>query len=790
MSASKKGKSLKPAKKISLKRFSHDELISKTKYGYFSEDGKEYICTEPEVGQPWLNFITNRKYGVRFSQVGGGFSMLHPNRRINNYNRDTDLPGKFIYIRDNDAKDFWTINYMPVKHKCQYYRYRAGAGYSIIESKTKGIESSFRIFVPIDDDPVDIWTVTLKNTTKKKRRLSVFPYTSWNLAASTHADNDTQWFSYGKKESAKMLVGVYQDPLDIPVCHTGFLATSLEVDGYECSHRNFVGGSYGQLSDPKAVREGKCSNKKEVDERIIACFKHNITLKPGEEKVFSFVHGIASAPAQRRALAKKHLRNPDAALEKVKAHWDKKLNQISVKTPDPVFDRTVNQWLTYQVYQCALWCRSDSARYGYRDVLQDIRGTLSLEPEYSKDRFLDALHYQWADGHCFRQWSGTGDHDDRPYMDSPYWIIYFLSAYLKETDDFSILKKKVKYFDKETGTVYDHAERAYDWLHKKRSVRGLSLLGGGDVNDALDTSGIKMKGESMWLCEAYYWGLCEFAEIAARIKDKKRENLCRKRAEALKKAFNKYSWDGKWFIRAVDDDGNAIGTHKNKCCKIQLYSQTWAAISGISSQKRIVQALESVDKHLEVECGFMTQWPPFDGPDASIGKFSTLTGFPNVYLHGNTFKIAADLKAGRGDRAFALYKKVLPCRRDNDPPSGKKAEPWAFPNNLGTREDPGRSWVGWVTGSVSWLYFIATEWMPGIMPDYDGLRVDPCLPSHFDKMELRRPYKGAVYNVTIKNPDGVQKGVKKIIVDGERIKGNIIKAHGDGKEHSVEVLMG
>ncbi len=782
MSTSKKGKSRK--------RFSHDELISKTKYGYFSDDGKEYVCTEPEVGQPWLNYISNNKYGVRFSQVGGGFSMLHPNRKLNRYDRDTDLPGKFIYIRDNDDKDFWTINYMPVKHKYQYYRYRAGTGYSIIESKTKGIESSFRIFVPMNDDPVDVWTIKLKNTTKKKRKLSIFPYTSWNLAAFTHADNDTQWFSYGEKESDNMLVGVYQDPLDIPVCYTGFLATSLKVDGYECSHRNFVGNSYGDFRDPKLVREGKCSNRKEVDEKIIACFKHNITLKPGEEIEFNYVHGIESDRAKRRALVRKHLKNPDAELEKVKAYWDKKLNKITIKTPDPVFDRSINQWLAYQVYQCAMWCRSDSARYGYRDVLQDVRGTLALEPEYSKGRFLDALQYQWADGHCFRQWSGTGDHDDRPYMDSPYWIIYFLDAYLKETGDFAILKKKVKYFDKGSGTVWDHAERAYDWLGKKTSKRGLSLLGGGDVNDALDGAGRKMRGESMWLCEAYYWGLCQFAEIAERIKDKKRERICLKRAEDLKKAFNKYAWDGKWFIRAVDDDGKPLGSKTHKCCKIHLYTQTWAAISGITSRKRMIQALDSAEKYLKVESGFLSQWPGFDKPDDSVGKLSVLTGFPHVYVHGNTYKVAAELKAGRGDKAFELYKTLIPCRRDNDPPSGRKCEPWAVPNSYGYSEDPGRTWVGWVTGSVSWLYYNANEWMPGIMPDFDGLLVDPCLPSHFDKMELRRPFRGAVYNVTILNPDGVQKGVKKIVVDGKRIKGNIIKPHGDGKDHSVEVVMG
>jgi len=766
----------------------HDEQVSKTKYGFFTDDGKEYVCTTPIVGRAWMNLISNKTYGVMFSQVGGGYSLLHPNRRINNYSDRSDTPGKYVYIRDNETGEFWTVNYLPVRRNLDSYRYRAGTGYSVIESKTNGIESAFRIFVPLDEDPVDIWTITIRNTSGRQRGLSVFPYVSWLLATTTHADNDTRWFSFAKRESENILVGTYQDPLLVPTTYSAFLATSLPVEGYECGESSFKGGYYGELSNPRAVREGKCTNREAHTDQIAGCFQHNITLAPGGEKVFHLVQGYAAGTDERRRLAEKYLKDPDAELERVITDWDEKLSRIMIETPDSVFNRSINRWLTYQVYQCARWCRSGSARYGYRDVLQDIRGILGLEAGYARKRFLEALHYQWADGHCFRQWSGTGDHDDRPYMDSPYWIIYFLEAYLKETGDFAVLDEEVPYFDKESDTVYDHAERAFDWLHEKRGKNGLSLLGGGDVNDSFDWAGKNMRGESMWTSEAYYWGLNEFAEIARRIGDTKRENVCRERAAALKEAFNKCAWDGEWFIRAFDDRGVPIGSNKNKCCRIQLYSQTWAALSGIAPRERILQALESCDKHLEIECGFLMHWPPFDGPDPNIGKFSTLTAAPAVYVHGNTYKIAADIKMGRGTKAYETFKKILPCRRSNDP-RGHKAEPWAVPNSYGNREDPGESTFGWLTGSAGWLFFTATEWMPGIRPDYDGLRIDPCLPSAWKEMKLRRPYRGAVYNVTIKNPDGVEKGIKKVVVDGKEA-GTLIPPHGDGKEHTIEVVMG
>lgn len=768
----------------------HDELVSKTKYGYFTDDGKEYVCTNPITTRPWINLISNHRYGVAFSQVGGGYSLLHPNRRINKtHGIRSDAPGKYIYIRDNDTGDFWTTNYMPVRREYEYYRYRAGCGYSIIESETQGIESSFRIFVPVDESPVDVWTVSIKNTSAKKRNLSVFPYVSWHLATATHADNDTRWFSLAKKETDSMLIGTYQDPLLIPTVYTAFLATSLPVIGYECNDDNFKGGHYGELSNPRAVREGKCTNEDAGNTQIVGCFQHNLTLAPGQRITFNLVQGYSTDPSERKALADKYLKDPDTEYKHVKTYWDNKLSKINIETPDPVFNRSVNRWLTYQVYQCTRWCRSDSARYGYRDVLQDIRGILSLEPEYALTRFLEALQYQWSDGHCLRQWSATGDHDNRPYMDSPYWIVFFLSAYLKETGDLGILEKNVKYFDKGDGTVYDHAKRAYDWLHEKRGEHGLSLLGGGDVNDSFDWAGKDMRGESMWLSEAYYWGLKELEEIACRINDEDRQLLCRKRANELSEAFNKCAWDGQWFLRAFDDRGCTIGSNSDKCCKIHLYSQTWAALSEIAPRERLIEALESADKLLEIECGVLRHWPAFDGPDPNIGKFSTLVGHPVVYVHGNTYKIAADIKMGRGDKAFATFKKILPCRRDNDP-KGAKAEPWAFPNSYGNMDDPGRSEVGWFTGSASWLFFTATEWMPGIIPDYDGLRVKPCIPSAWKKLKLRRPYRNAIYNITINNPDGLQSGVKKVTVDGSEIGGTLIKPHSDGKEHTVDVIMG
>ncbi len=771
------------------------------RHGHFSKAGDEFVITDPEPSRPWLNYMANEKYGAAVSQVGGGYSMFGQEVRVNPYDVFTDCPGKVVYVRDDESGKYWTINWNPVRRKPQKFQTTVGLGYSTLANKTDDIEGRVTYFVT-RNDPAEIWLVSVRNASRKTRKISLFPCVQWRLVVSLHPDAYHQWYSYADwRDNEGGIIASCVDIMNKEKKFYGFMATTRKLRGYDASGYDFYGHIYAASDSPRTVVEGQCRNRRGLSEQTVGAFHHSVSLKPGQEMSFGVVVGFSTEARERKRIIRKYstLAAVRSELRQVKQLWKERTGRVVLRTPDRVVDRFVNHWLAYQVCQCSMWCRSPSARFGYRDVLQDVRGVLSMDPATTRRRLLEALQYQFNDGLCVRQWSRSGQHDVRKFMDSSFWITFTLTAYIKETGDFDILKEKVKFMDRGKATVYEHAKRGLEYIHKNTGQAGLALVFGGDVHDGIDWVGQKGKGVSVWLSMALHWGLAAFADLAETVGDKKTAQKFRRWMPAIRKAVNENAWDGKWFIRGIDDDGKRFGSKKDDEARIWGIVQGWASMSDITSRKRLLTAFESVDRHLLNKFGIKAYTPPYTKPHLNIGALSVLPDYSNgnIYVHTTSmFYLGGLLAAGQGDKALDLIHRILPCDPNKDPEVGPRTEPYAVPTCYVAADRPDRleragiSEIGWLTGSAGWLFCLATERLTGVIPDYEGLRIDPCISSAWRKLGIRRLFRGAVYDVEILNPDGVQKGVKGIQVDGKELRGNLVPAFRDGKTHRVRVVMG
>jgi cellobiose phosphorylase len=795
------------------------------KDGFFDKDGREYVITNPNLGRPWINFLTNARYGVCLSHTGGGFSMFNQELRVSHYDPRYDEPGKWVYVRDDDTGRFWSLTWAPVKARPTRFRCRVGMGYTVFESENQGIRGVFRVFVP-REDPVEIWTVTLKNVSRRKRRISAYPFFAWKLIGFIRQDNVHEWFSQADyRPGERAVIGEYFDPHDLNRTYEGFFHSELKHHGYTCSGQKFRGTFYNGWANPLAIKNGELGNARGYAEQTIACLRHKMVLRPGGQKTFSIVAGFSGDPRGRRRLIRKYhgTRRADAAFSRVRKYFDSLVSTVSVKTPSATFDLFTNVWLKAQVYVMANWkSRGGSFRNGFRDTLQDGRAVLSLYPRLCRDLLLEALKYQYPDGHCLRQWSASGDHDYRYYIDSPYWIVFALARYIRETGDFSILKRKVPYFSgpgllvkkgrqgkftekqvhfgKKRGTVWEHAVLAMRHLFAMRGRRGLCLFGWGDINDAMDLCGRRWKGESVWMTQAFYFGLKDMITLAGVIGKKKVQREFRKMAGTVAGQFNRHAWDGRWFVRGWTDTGAIMGSRKNREGAIHLLPQSWAAISGISSKSRTARALLSVRQKLYCAFGPKLFAPMYKRRDPDIGQMTALRGHMNnnPYTHHAIQLIQAYTALGMGDRALELFNMVLPePRPGRKPPRGFRtaaSEPYTISNYYVADDDPegrgGEAGQGWLTASAGWLFIAAIEHIMGVRPSFWGLRIDPCFPAAWKRASIVRPFRGHTFHIEFKNPKGVQKDVRSITVDGRPVKGDIIPLPKKGKTHRVCVEMG
>ena len=764
-----------------------------TSYGYFSEDGKEYIIKTPLTPRPWVNVISNSKnYGLVISQAGGGYSWCKHARenRITRWNQDIvrDNWGKFIYIRDNKTGKFWSATYQPVKKSPKNYKCRHGLGFSTFESLHNDIRTTLTVLAA-PDDTLEIWSLTLENLSSKKRDLSLFTYLEWALGVAPDAHREfhklfieTKYDPEQKALLAEKRLWTIQTQDGIAWNkswdYIAFHSSSVRPVSFEGDKENFL-GQYGDFSEPAAVKKGICSNSDGKWNDSIGSLHINVKLDGRQKKKVVFTLGLAKDKRQVDKLIERYccITGAEEALEKVKKSWTDLLDSFHIETPDKGFNFINNYWLRYQAISSRLWGRSAyyqvGGDFGYRDQLQDSQIFLTINSK-------DGMVQHW--------WNPLNDIGAKNNItDNLLWLPFVTINYLKETADYDLLKEKVGYLDSNRKTsVYDHCLKAIDKSLSRLSPRGLPLLGEGDWNDGLCRAGDKWKGESVWLGHFLCGILSEWSVLLTRLNKRKVAQRFKEEAKKLKDNINEHAWDGKWYIRATRDDGIVLGSKTREEGKIFLNAQTWAIINGIIPPARLKTVLESLDKYLYREYGPILFFPAYSKVDAKIGYLSRYAPGARenggLYTHAACWAIIAEVVAGRAAKAWDLYNRFMPIKRGMKP-DFYKVEPYVTCGNVDGPDSKnfGRGAWSWYSGSAGWYFKVGIEWLLGIRAEYDGLRIEPILPDDWGECSVKRVFRGATYNIKIFKYDGPD----QIIVDGKVHSSNVIPAFKDKKEHSV-----
>jgi len=791
-----------------------------SKYGYFSEDGREYIITRPDTPRPWVNVICNGDYGIVESQTGSGFTWKtnYKLSRVTYWEQDLirDEWGKYLYIRDRESKKFWSGTWKPCCPNFDFFEVRHGQGYSVLTSTYQGITTEKTVFVDTKL-PVEVWKVVLRNETKTPRKLSVIPYFVWCLghADETHREFQKTFIETEYVESINAVWGCKRPALvpgfistglrEVPL--QGFLAcANVKPSAHDGDQETFL-GRYGDLRAPKSVVEGKLKNHTGRWGDAVAALQVDVDLKAGEAKTVIFLIGSPQDKREAEKIVKQYDTESavELGLKGVKALWEEFLTASTVETPDEGLNMMTNTWLKYQAISGRIWAKlgyyQQSGGYGFRDQLQDSQIFLSVEPALMKKQIIMHAEQQTSEGTVRHWWfhdANTGPVTG--VTDDLLWLPYMLCAYIDETDDTAFLDMHIKYLPgadgrQEKGSLYDHCLRAIDKVFSRRSPRGLPLIGEGDWNDGMSHVGLRWKGESVWLGHFLYGVIEKFAPLMDERGERKRADEYRKRAADLKEAINKYAWDGEWYIRATRDDGRPLGSHTCDEGKIFLNAQTWAVMHGTATPERGEMAMDSAERHLFREYGPLLFTPGYSKTDPTIGYLSryapSVRENGGVYTHAACWGIIAECVLGRGDAAFEAYKRMSPPYRGLEP-DRYYAEPYVTSGNVDGPDSPhfGRGGWTWYTGSAAWLFRAALDWICGIRAERGGLRVDPVTPKHWPGFKAKRRFRGATYEIEVKNPTGVNRGVREIQVDGKAIKGSLIPPHADGKTHQVNVVMG
>ncbi|OPX37954.1 MAG: hypothetical protein B1H11_05200 [Desulfobacteraceae bacterium 4484_190.1] len=738
-------------------------------FGYFVDKGDEYVITRPDTPKPWVNVISNGDYGLIISQTGGGYSWrTHAKfNRLTRWKQDLvkDEWGKYIYLRDNDVGDFWSLTWKPVCRPPKRYECRHGLGYTTISSLNAGIESTVTLFVPLDE-PLEVWYVRLHNRSDRPRHLSLFS-TQWNRSWN----------------------------------YIAFHAASPSPAGFECDKEAFL-GMYGSVQYPRAVVRGQSPQREGRWGDPIGSLRVDVSLAPGEEKAIIFTLGAVEELSEAERLVAKYrdAKAVQEALTKVKDFWRKLLFPLWVETPDRAFDIMNNIWLKYQAISGRLWGRTGyyqpGGAYGFRDQLQDCQVFLLIgRPDLTLEQIRLHARHQFQDGTVHHWWHPIAETGAVTRIsDDLLWLPFVTIGYLKETADFAALDVVEPYVDGGEGSLYDHCRRAIDGALSRFSPRGLPLIGEGDWNDGMSAVGCGMRGESVWLGHFLYAILKEFAYIASQRGEEETATRYTARAEELKASINKHAWDGEWYIRATDDEGRVLGSQQCAEGQIFLNAQTWAVIAGTATPERAEAAMDAVERLLEREYGLLLFYPAYTQVDSRIGYLTRYAPGTRenggIYTHAVTWAILAECLLGRAESAYRIYCKINPIRRGLSPKL-YQAEPYVTSGSVDGPDSPhfGRGGWTWYTGSAAWLLKAGIEGILGVRPTYKGLIIDPCIPPEWDGFKLERSFRGAIYKIEVKNPYHTGHGVQKVLVDGSSVENNLIPAFSDGGVHTIQITL-
>lgn len=787
-----------------------------TKYGYFSDDGGEYIITDFKTPKPWVNVLSNGSYGLIISQVGGGFSWdTHSEfNRINRWHQDLikDDWGKYFYIKNNKTNEIFSPTWMPIKTELDNYKCTYGLGYTKFNSVYKNIEIELTIFIPFDET-LEIWNFQIKNNSNEDLDLSIYSYFEWCLGSSAdhHREFHKLFVETDFDDNLNAMLAtkrLWEIPLskrghwNIEYPYLGFISSNKKIVDYDGDKETFI-GQYGSINKPNGLFQNKLDKRIGKWNDSIATVKVNLNIKANESDDVAFYIGLKDSREKIQSSlnqfkSKEQIKD---SLENVKQRWNDLLNPLEVNTPDESLNFLVNKWLRYQAIAGRLWARTgyyqQSGAFGFRDQLQDSLVFLPIDPSQTEKQIRLHSRHQKEDGSVLHWWHPITDTGLETEMtDDLLWLPFVIIQYLDETNNYSFLNEKEYYYDNKSkdDTLFNHCVASIEKVLTRYSERGLPLIGAGDWNDGLSAVGLDMKGESIWLAEFFYYILKRFASIAEVFGEKQLVERYQIKAQELKESFDKYAWDGDWYFRATKDTGEKIGSKENQEGKIYLNAQTWSVISNIAPDDKQKLAMKSVEKYLLKDNGTLLLSPAYSIPDENIGYLSRYAPGKRenggVYTHAATWSIWAFSLIKKDDLVYEIFKRLSPIYNGLDPDK-YVAEPYVTPGNIDGPESPNYGMAGWswYTGSASWFQKVIVDWLLGIRAAKDGLIIDPCIPKEWKEFTVKRKYRGCIYHITVFNPEKISYGVKYIKIGNTKFEGNIIKPQ-NIKEISVEVYLG
>ena len=810
------------------------------RYGYFDDNAKEYVITEPQTPYPWINYLGVEDFFTIISNTAGGYSFYKDARlrRITRYrynNVPADYGGKYFYI--NDGKDVWSPGFRPVKNKLDNYRCRHGLSYTIVTGEKKGLEAEILYFVPLGDN-CEIQKVRLTNKGGKPKKFKLFSFIEfclWN--ALDDMTNFQRNFSTGEVE-VKDSVIYHKTEYKERRNHYAFYSVNQPIQGFDTDRDTFI-GLYNGFDKPDAVIEGKSRNSVAHGWSPIGSHFLEINLAAGEEKELIFIlgyveneddekwegPGVINKEKAERLIAKfQQPKSVIKAFEDLKKYWSDLLSIYQLQSSDEKLDRMVNIWNQYQCMVTFLMSRSASyfesgigRGMGFRDSNQDLIGFVHQIPEKAKERILDIAATQFEDGGAYHQYQPLTKRGNNEiggnFNDDPLWLILSTSSYIKETGDWSILDEQVP-FDSDRSkakSLFEHLKRSFYHVVNNLGPHNLPLIGRADWNDCLNLNCFsKNPDESFQTTENKKGGVAEsvmiagmfvlygreFAELCRRYGEQKEAELADSHIEKMTDSINQHGWDGKWFVRAYDYFGEKVGSSENEEGKIFIESQGFCVMAGIGLEDgKAHTALKSVKKYLDCEYGIVLNNPAFTSYHINLGEISTYpAGYKEnagVFCHNNPWIMIAETIAGNGDRAFEYYKKIAPSYLE-EISDLHKTEPYVYSQMIAGKDayKPGEAKNSWLTGTAAWNFYAITQYILGVRPEYDGLSIDPCIPHNWDGFRVQRKFRNAVYNITVQNPQRISKGIKEILVDDKKLSGNTLPVFEDGKTHNVTIIMG
>lgn len=809
------------------------------KFGYFDDLNREYVITNPKTPWPWINYLGNDDFFSLISNTAGGYSFFKDARyrRITRFrynNVPIDDNGKYFYINDNDT--IWSPGWKPVKAELDNYECRHGLGYSKISGTKNGLQTETTYFVPLGKS-AEVQLVKLKNISTQTKYIKLFSFVEWNLwNALDDMTNFQRNYNIGEVEIDGSTIyhkTEYRERRN----HYSFYTVNEKINGFDTDRENFV-GLYNSYADPDVVKAGKSKNVIAHGWSPIASHMLEIELAAGEEKELVFVLGYIENPDEEKWESKKVINKTRAKklisqlnttekvnneLKKLDDYWTKLLSNYQIKSHDEKLDRMVNIWNQYQ--NMVTFNMSRSASYfesgigrgmGFRDSNQDLIGFVHLIPEKAKERILDLAATQLEDGGAYHQYQpltkkGNSDVGGN-FNDDPLWLILSTTLYIKETGDFSILETMVPYDNDETKAqpLLDHLNRSILHVINNLGPHGLPLIGRADWNDCLNlncfstnpndsfqTTENKSGGhaESVMIAGMFVLYGNEYAGLLKQLGNTEDAEIVLKEVEKMNSVIANHGWDGEWFMRAYDFFGNKIGSKENDEGKIFIESNGFCTMANIGKEKGWPRlALDSVKKYLDCKFGIVLNNPPYSEYDLSKGE---ITSYPEgykenagIFCHNNPWIMIGEAIAGDGNQAFEYYRKICPSYLE-EISDLHRTEPYVYSQMIAGKDSwkPGEAKNSWLTGTAAWNFFAISQYILGIQPEYDGLRVNPCIPKEWDGFKIIRKFRGTIFNIEIQNPEHLSKGVKELWVDGDKIEGNKIPL-GNNSESSVKVILG